>query len=243
MIDLIEPAWDAPDSVRACFTTRRGGVSTTPYDDFNLGRHVGDADAAVAQNRARLVAELDLEQQPEWIHQTHGIQVVDLDRDTTRDGDAAVCRTPGKVAAVMVADCLPILLCSRDGREVAVAHAGWRGLLAGVIGAALDAMHSPTAELLAWIGPGISQAHFEVGDEVREAYLNTLPTSVTGFVAHRPGHWLCDLAGIAEAVLESAGVAAVARAPYCTYRDRELFYSSRRDGVTGRMAGLIWIKH
>ncbi len=243
MIELIEPAWDVPDSVRACFTTRRGGVSAAPYDDFNLGRHVGDDDGAVLQNRQRLQAALDLAQQPEWIRQTHGIQVVDLDRDVARDGDAAVCRTPGRVAAVLVADCLPILLCNRAGDEVAVAHAGWRGLLAGVIPAALGAMNSQTPELLAWIGPGISRAHFEVGDEVREAYVAAMPVSEDFFVAHRPGHWLCDLAGIAETVLEAAGVAAVTRAPYCSYRDRELFYSYRRDGVTGRMAGLIWIRH
>ncbi len=242
MIELIEPAWDAPASVRACFTTRRGGVSEDPFANFNLGLHVGDVREAVEQNRERLVAALSLQRQPEWIHQTHVPLVVVLDRDVARDGVAAFSRTPGRIAAVMVADCLPILLCNRAGDEVAVAHAGWRGLLAGVIGATLGTLNSPTRELLAWIGPAISSAHFEVGDEVREAYLAALPDSSDFFVAHRPGHWLCDLAGIAEHILRSAGVAAVTRAPFCSYRDHELFFSYRRDGVTGRMAGLIWIK-
>ncbi|MDJ0778308.1 MAG: peptidoglycan editing factor PgeF [Gammaproteobacteria bacterium] len=242
MIELIEPAWNAPPAVRACFTTRRGGVSQAPYDDFNLALHVGDARDHVLHNRARLVDTLALEREPEWINQTHGIQVVDLDNDAARDGDAAVCRAPGRVAAVLVADCLPILLCNRAGNEVAAVHAGWRGLLAGVVGAALDAMQSPARELLAWIGPGISQAHFEVGDEVRAAYAAALPGSEACFAENRPGHWLCDLAGIAADVLETAGVTSVTRAPHCSYRERELFYSYRRDGVSGRMAGLIWIK-
>ncbi len=242
MIELIEPPWNAPESVRACFTTRRGGISRAPFDDFNLALHVGDAREPVLHNRGHLVTALGLSQQPEWIEQTHGIHVVDLDRDTDRAGDAAVCRTPGRVAAVMVADCLPILLCNRAGDEVAAVHAGWRGLVAGVVDAALAAMRSPAPELIAWIGPAISQAHFEVGDEVRAAYATALPGSEFFFAEHRPGHWLCDLAGIAERVLETAGVTSVTRAPHCSFREHELFFSYRRDGITGRMAGLIWIK-
>jgi len=164
MIETIEPDWPAPARVRACCTTRHGGVSAAPFDSLNLGLHVGDREADVMQNRRRLRAQLALPGEPEWINQTHGVGVVTLENDRGRDADAAITREPGRVAVVMTADCLPILLCNRDGSEVAALHAGWRGLQAGIIPAALAAMHSPRGQLLAWIGPSISQACFEVGD-------------------------------------------------------------------------------
>ena len=242
MIDLVYPRWSAPAGIGACCTTRSGGVSAGPWADLNLGLHVDDHEADVLNNRARLREQLDLPAEPDWIHQTHGIDVVTLEDEPGRDADAAITREPGRVAVVMIADCLPILLCNRSGTEVAAVHAGWRGLQAGVVGAAVRAMHSPPAELLAWIGPAISQPCFEVGDEVRAAFIGTDPATAIRFSANRPGHWLCDLAGIAEDWLGKLGVAEVSRSDECTYRDAERFYSYRRDGVTGRMASLIWIK-
>ncbi len=241
MIETIAPSWNAPPRVRACCTTRRGGSSRPPYDELNLGLHVGDDDASVRRNRARLVADLGLPAEPDWIRQTHSTRVVTLERDAGRDADAAITREPGRVAVVMIADCLPILVASRDGGEVAAIHAGWRGLAAGIVEAALASIESAPAELSAWIGPGISRAHFEVGDDVRDAFAARLDTVSAYFEPHGAGHWLCDLPGIAAHLLERAGVGEVGRAPHCTHRDRGRFFSYRRDGVTGRMAAMIWI--
>jgi YfiH family protein len=241
MIETIQANWRAPPAIHACCTTRRGGVSQAPFDDFNLGLHVGDRDADVVQNRRRLREALVLPSEPCWINQTHGIHAVTLERDGNRDADAAITREPGRVVVVMTADCLPILLCNRAGSEVAAIHAGWRGLQAGVIEATIAALHSPARNLLAWIGPGISQANFEVGDEVHAAFIDRVANAQACLSANRPGHWLCDLAGLAESVLRTAGIAEVARAPYCSYGDADLFYSYRREPVTGRMASLIWI--
>jgi len=241
MIEFIEPQWPAPPGVRAVCTTRRGGVSEAPYDSFNLALHVGDDPARVAQNRALLRRSLDLPAEPSWIAQTHGTHAVVLETEAGRDADAAITRVPGRIAAVMVADCLPVLLCNRDGSEVAALHAGWRGLQAGVIASTLERMRSPAGDLLAWIGPGISRDHFEVGDEVLAAFCETVGGARDFFIPHGEGHWMCDLAGLAERVLERLGVAEIWRAPQCSFRDAEQFYSYRRDGVTGRMAALIWI--
>lgn len=242
MIETVAPGWHAPPRVRAYCTTRRGGSSRPPWDDFNLGLHVGDDAASVRRNRARLVTALGLPAAPDWIEQTHSTRVVTLERESGREADAAVTREPGRVAVVMIADCLPILVASRDGREVGAIHAGWRGLAAGVVEAALARLATPPGELLAWIGPGISRAHFEVGDDVRDAFAARLDAAPDYFEANRPGHWLCDLPGLAAHVLARAGVGEIERDRHCTYRDRERFYSYRRDGRTGRMAALIWIE-
>jgi len=241
MIETITPDWPAPARVKAWCTTRRGGHSAAPFDSLNLGLHVGDRAADVMQNRRRLREQLALPGEPEWINQTHSVDVVTLESDPGRDADAAITREPGRVAVVMTADCLPILLCNRDASEVAALHAGWRGLQAGIIQSTLAALQSPRAQLLAWIGPGISQACFEVGDEVYAAFVDADSTASACFSANRPGHWLCDLAGIATALMYELGVAHVARSPYCSFRDAELFYSYRREAVTGRMASLICI--
>lgn len=242
MIEIIEPDWDAPARVRALCTTRLGGVSRAPYDSLNLGLHVGDDPADVRRNRDRLRRELNLPAEPDWISQTHGTHCVILEREQNRDADAAITREPGRVAVVMVADCLPLLLCNRDASEVAALHAGWRGLQAGVIAASLARMQSPAADLIAWVGPGISRHHFEVGDEVREAFEASHEGSAGFFEPHGEGHWMCDLAGLAARELESRGVGRVLRDSHCTYRDAQRFYSYRRDRTTGRMAALIWIK-
>jgi YfiH family protein len=241
MIETVTPDWPAPARVKACCTTRRGGHSEAPFDSLNLGLHVGDREADVMRNRERLREQLALPSEPCWLKQTHSVDVVTLENDARRDADAAVTRTPGYIATVMTADCLPILLCNRQGSEVAALHAGWRGLQAGIIQATLSAMQSPGADLMAWIGPGISQACFEVGDEVHAAFVAADPASASCFQANRPGHWLCDLGGIAASWLIGLGVRHVARSPHCSYRDAGLFYSYRRENVTGRMASLIWI--
>ena len=240
-IETIVPDWHAPDRVHACCTTRSGGVSRAPYGSLNLGMHVGDRVAEVAQNRRRVVDTLALPADPCWIDQTHSSDVVVLEQDSERRADGAITREPGCVAVVMTADCLPILLCDREGNEVAAVHAGWRGLHAGVVQSTLAAMQTLPAQLLAWIGPGISQPHFEVGSDVYKAFVSADADAEAYFIVNRPQHWLCDLAGLAEAVLRDAGVEAISRSAYCTYRDAGQFFSYRREAVTGRMASMVWI--
>jgi len=241
MIDTIQPGWDAPPGVHAFCTTRGGGVSDTPFDRFNLALHVGDDAQRVAENRRLLRQYKSLPDEPCWINQTHGNRVVTLEVDDSRDADATVTRSLDTVAVVMTADCLPILLCNREGTEVAAVHAGWRGLQAAVIQSTLGVMKSPVTRLMAWIGPGISQPRFEVGDEVREAFLDSTTQAISCFSEHGEGHWLCDLAGLAELILAQQGVTEIHRDRHCSYRDQDLFYSYRRQAVTGRMASLIWI--
>ena len=241
MIETVKPDWPAPPGIQACCTTRRGGASQAPFDSLNLGLHVGDRAEDVARNRDRLGEALRLPHGPSWINQTHSILAVTLEQDDGRDADAAITREPGRIAVVMTADCLPVLVCNREGSEVAAIHAGWRGLQGGVIQGTISAMQSQPQQLMAWIGPGISQDYFEVGDEVYAAFADADASTVSCFIANRPGHWLCDLAGLAESVLRQQGVAVVLRSPHCSYRDSDLFYSYRRETTTGRMASLIWI--
>ncbi len=241
MIKTIQPDWKAPRRIRACCTTRAGGVSLGPFESFNLAQHVGDRSELVEQNRLSLRQQLGLPSEPEWINQTHGTHTVTLEQESTRDADAAITREPGRVAVVMTADCLPILLCNRQGSEVAAIHAGWRGLQAGVIQSALASMKSANQELIAWIGPGISQPSFEVGEEVREAFSGSMLDTNAFFDENRKGHWLCDLPGLAELILNTHSVVEVYRDLHCSYRDVELFYSYRREATTGRMASMIWI--
>jgi YfiH family protein len=241
MIETVKPAWSSPPQIRACCTTRHGGVSQIPFDSLNLGLHVGDRVDDVLQNRRRLREDLLLPSEPCWINQTHSVEVVTLEQDDNRDADAAITREADRIAVVMTADCLPILLCNRAGSEVAAIHAGWRGLQAGVIQSTLAAMHASPQQLIAWIGPGITQASFEVGEEVYAAFVDPEPGAASCFSVNRPGHWLCDLGGLAESVLRRAGVAEVTRSPHCSYCDAESFYSYRREATTGRMASLIWI--
>ena len=242
MIETIKPSWVAPSGVCAYATTRVGGVSQAPFDSLNLALHVGDDPVHVARNRELLLQVLNLPAEPCWINQTHGTDAVTLELDNSRDADAAITRLPGVVAVVMTADCLPILVCNRDGSEVAAVHAGWRGLQAGVIQGTLASMKSSSDQLQAWIGPGISQDNFEVGAEVRTAFIDSMQDAESFFNENRKGHWLCDLAGLAERVLKRQGVVDVYRDLGCSYRDADHFFSYRRNTTTGRMASLIWIK-
>lgn len=244
MDDWICPDWPAPAAVRALQTTRIGGVSQGPYASLNLGHRVSDDTAAVAANRARVVAAARLPAEPAWLEQVHGAAVVTLPAaPAKRSADAAVARTPGQVCAVLTADCLPVLLCADDGTEVASAHAGWRGLSAGVVRSCVECMHTPAARLMAWLGPAIGPRAFEVGPEVREAFVSQDDASAGAFVeAERPGKFFADLYALARRRLELAGVTRVYGGGFCTYGERARFFSYRRDGECGRMASLIWLE-
>jgi YfiH family protein len=243
-IELILPDWSAPPRVRACTTTRRGGVSIGPFASLNLAGHVGDDPDAVAANRARLSAALALPAEPVWLHQVHGCEVAAADTaagPTPPAADAVVARAPGQVCAVLTADCLPLLLCDRAGSVCAAVHAGWRGLHAGVIEAAVARLALPGAALLAWLGPAIGPARFEVGPEVREAFIASDAAAVDAFRRGRGDRWFADLYALARLRLAALGVRQVSGGGLCTLSDPGRFYSYRRDGRTGRMATLIWL--
>ena len=242
-IGWITPDWPAPVSVRAGTTTRRGGVSTASYNDFNLGAHVGDDPNAVAENRRRLREQCTLPAEPVWLRQVHGVMVVDAAQVLAApEADAAFTRQPGVVCAVMTADCLPVLLCDQDGTVVAAAHAGWRGLAEGVIEAAVTGMGVSAGKIMAWLGPAIGPAAFEVGEEVRARFLAHDPGAGDAFSPSQGGRWLADIYQLARRRLASLGIEQVYGGQWCTFSDREQFYSYRRDGVTGRMASLVWLQ-
>jgi YfiH family protein len=237
--DWIVPDWPAPANVRAFVTTRAGGASVGPYAGFNLGLRTADDPAAVAANRAALRALVPGE--PVWLKQVHGSRVVDADAPPAApEADAAVARNPGTVCAVLVADCVPVLLTDRAGSRVGIAHAGWRGLAGGVVENTLREMQRPPADLLAFLGPGIGPRAFEVGSDVRDAFVGVDPGAESAFVAHRPGKWLADLFALARRRLARAGVSRVFGGGLCTWSDPERFFSHRRNPVTGRMAAVIW---
>ena len=236
------PDWPAPAAVRAVSTTRQGGVSRVPYDSFNLATHVGDAPDAVATNRRLLAEDLALPSPPVWLEQVHGTVVIDAaSAGDMPEADASVAFGPGAVCVAQTADCLPVIFCSRSGDRVAAAHAGWRGLVDGVLEATVGALDCDPASLLAWLGPAIGPAAFEVGEDVREAFLAQDDGATGCFVANARGRWQADLYALARRRLTAAGVAAVHGGGLCTHTDHERFYSFRRDRVTGRMATLIWI--
>lgn len=240
---LIQPAQPLAPGVRALSTTREGGVSLPPWDSLNLGDHVGDDAAAVAANRQRLQQALGIAR-PQWLNQVHGVTLVEArDDGQVREADGCWTRTPGVVCAVMTADCLPVLLAAADGSCVAALHAGWRGLLNGVLEAGVQVFDDP-ARVRAWFGPAIGPTAFEVGDEVRRAFLAVDPGAERAFRPSpgRSGHWLADLYALARQRLQAAGVSAIEGSEYCTHGDAGRFFSYRRDGRTGRMASLIWIE-
>lgn len=237
------PRWPAPPNVRACCTTRRAGVSEAPFEHLNLSHRVGDDPAAVFGNRARLAARLRLPAEPVWMRQVHGTRVLEArDAGPDPEGDACIARDPGRPCAVLCADCLPVLLCARSGTLVAAVHAGWRGLAAGVIECTVAAMGVPPSELVAWLGPAIGAAAYEVGVEVRKAFVDRHPGDESAFAPRRPGRWSADLPRLARARLRRCGVVEVHGGTRCTYSDPERFYSYRRDGRTGRFASLIWLE-
>jgi len=238
----ILPEWPLPKNVRACSSTRAGGVSLAPWDSLNLGAHVGDDPLHVQRNRQYLAEALHLPSMPVWLEQVHGTEVLTLDHQppVSLRADAVYTRERGIVCAVMTADCLPVLFCSADGKEVAAAHAGWRGLCSGILEATLNAFSSPAEEITAWLGPAIGPNAFEVGAEVREAFCATDPAATSAFRAAGEKYY-ADLWMLATQRLQSAGVRKIWGGGQCTLTRKEQFFSFRRDGITGRMASLIWL--
>ena len=243
---LIVPEWPAPARVRAVATTRAGGGSTGSYATLNLGDHVGDDPARVQDNRKQLTNALGLTRDPWWLHQVHGTAVVTAGDGPPRPtADASLTSEIGLACVVLTADCLPVLFCNRAGTLVAAAHAGWRGLAGGILEATVAALSragAPPPELLAWLGPAIGPAAYEVGADVRDAFLHADPAAGPCFSPTRPGHWLLDLYAAARLRLAQAGVTAVWGGGLCTHAQPERFYSHRRDGVTGRQATLVWLE-
>ena len=235
----IVPDWPVPPNVRSLISTRSGGVSQGAYASLNVADHVGDDPLAVASNRQRLRATLPAE--PVWLEQVHGVAAVDAANGGNTKADASYARQPGVVCAVLTADCLPVLFCDEGGQVVAAAHAGWRGLLAGVLEQTIAAMALPGSELLAFLGPAIGPRAFEVGDEVRAAYLAADPRAASAFQAAAVGKWYADLYALARQRLALQGVRRVFGGDWCTLSDARQFFSYRRDGRTGRMASMIWL--
>ena len=243
----LQPDWQAPASVRAAFTLRGGGVSVGLCASLNVGAHVHDDPLNVAENRRRIAAALALPSEPAWLTQVHGNHVVRLVADElpAPGADAVITAQPGRVCVIQVADCLPVLFAARDGSVVGAAHAGWRGLAAGVLEHTVSALGVPPAQLLVWIGPGIGRRHFEVGPEVREAFIGVAqagaPAVEAAFVPNARGRWHCDLVALARLRLARLGVTDIHGGHWCTFADAEHFFSHRRDGRSGRMAALIWL--
>lgn len=237
----IIPDWPAPKSVRALTTTRTGGVSLPPYESLNLGDHVGDTPDAVAENRRLLCEYLELPTEPRWLSQVHGTHCCDAATvQTPMEADAQFADQPGVVCAVLTADCLPLLLCDAAAERVAAVHAGWRGLLEGVIENSVQAMGGQ--EVMAWLGPAIGPAAFEVGEEVRAAFVGRDSAAAEAFIPAGGDKWLADIYQLARQRLAASGVTRVYGGDLCTFSDSERFYSYRRDGQTGRIASLIWLE-
>lgn len=252
MSEFLVPDWPAPATIRALVTTRVGGSSQGPWRSLNLASHVGDDPAHVALNRAWLRAQLPAE--PLWLEQIHGTDCLVADAETTFgspcQADASVSFCSGQVCAVLTADCLPVLFCTADGRAVGAAHAGWRGLLAGVLENTVAALGADPANIMAWFGPAIGPQKFEVGGEVKAAFVAQDMNAAAAFKPHsqegdKEGNkesdkWLADIYMLALLRLHKAGVTAIYGGGLCTASDSERFFSYRRDGATGRMASLIW---
>ncbi len=238
---FIHPDWPAPANVQALQTTRQGGGSLSPYDSFNLALHVGDDPLRVNRNRQLLSALLPSE--PVWLEQVHGTVVANADAAACRVvADASVARQRGSVCGVMTADCLPVLLCDEDGTVVGAAHAGWKGLAAGVIEATVREMGVAPDKLMAWLGPAIGQSAFEVGEDVRAAFVVQHAPAALAFTAHvLPGKYHADIYRLARQRLELLGVRRIFGGDWCTYHQAQQFFSYRREGVTGRMGTFIWL--
>lgn len=254
--------WNIPQGVRIAFSTRRGGVSEFPYKSLNLGLHVGDCEEKVLTNRALIHERFDLPDFPAWLEQTHSTRVIEADNQTVHNADGSYSERSKQVCVVMTADCLPVLLCDRNGSEVAAVHAGWKGLCDGIVEVALDKFKSDKAHLIAYLGPAIGADVFEVGEEVREMFVSQHPQSSIFFLKKEPSaslkkersasegedstpgsqKYLADLQGLARLRLNLAGVTEIYQADICTFKNSDDYFSYRRDKVTGRMASFIWLE-
>lgn len=253
MTSWLSPDWPAPPNIGAAITTRQGGCSSIPFDSNNLALHVGDSDSAVQANRKSLADSLGLAQQPLWLDQVHGTQVVYAPAaNSVPSADASYSDQPGQASVVMTADCLPLLFCDRQGTQVAAAHAGWRGLCNGIVRNTVARFRRPD-QVLAYLGPAIGPEAFEVGAEVLQAFILGVPQSANraqqieaiqaAFMPTEQDKYLADLCALARAELISCGVGAIYGGDYCTYTDAARFYSYRREAKTGRMASLVWLKN
>ena len=245
----LTPEWPAPPRVRALSTWRGGGVSTGKYESLNLGTHVDDEGTAVAENRRRLAEAARLPAEPCWLRQMHGTEVADLDSAVPAamsvplsSRDASYTRTPGRICAILTADCLPLLIVDVDGSVIGAVHAGWRGLCAGVLAATVRAMGTDPAALIAWIGPCIGPAAYEVGPEVRDALVAAMPAAAPAFRINARSRFMADLPLIARLQLQALGLRAIYGGTVCTYADKSRYFSHRRDGQSGRQATLIWLE-
>lgn len=243
-MELITLDWPAPATVKALSTSRLGGMSKSSYSSLNLGSNVVDDEGCVAQNKLILLETASLPSQPIWLEQVHGTSVIELNdakNQTLPEADAAFTQDDGVVCAVMTADCLPVLLCKKNASAVAAIHVGWRGLLAGVIENTVSRLAEPE-QLLAWLGPAIGPGRFEVGHEVKHAFVEKHPNMQQAFQPVDAEHFHADLYALARMTLLQCGVKRMYGGEYCTYNQPDQFYSHRRDGLTGRMASLIWLE-
>ena len=233
------PDWPAPANICAGTSLRNGGVSLPPYDSLNLGDHVGDDPAAVAKNRQRL----NLPSEPVWLKQTHSTRIVDAAHCTPgqTEADSSYTTQANIICSVLTADCLPLLICNKDGTQVAAVHAGWRGLAAGIIEAAVKKFGANNNELLVWLGPAIGPDAYEVGEEVREIFIAHDPAAQSAFTTEQE-KWRMDIYQLARQRLQALGVTTIYGGNRCTFREHDQFYSYRRDGITGRMASVIWME-
>jgi YfiH family protein len=239
---FITPEWPAPANVHALTTLRTGGYSSGPYTGFNLATHTGDDAATVRCNRALLREHFSLPAEPIWLQQVHSNRIIAADPDKVgNEADGSWTDRAGRVCVVMTADCLPVLICNQQGSKVAAAHAGWRGLHAGVVTNAIRKLESDPAELMVWLGPAIGPRAFEVGAEVFRALTDRNAENTSAFRRTGDQHWLCDLYQLARIELFNQGLTSVFGGNECTFTDEQRFYSYRRDGDTGRMASLIWL--
>jgi YfiH family protein len=243
-LTCIIPNWPAPDNIVAFSTTRQGGVSEIPFASLNLGNSAGDTPEAVQENRRRLQEQLALPQAPNWLSQIHSNVSLKITADyQLSEADASLTRLPNTVCAIMTADCLPILICNEQGDEVAAIHAGWRSLAGGVIENTIEQLRSSSETLLAWLGPAIGPAVYEVGSEVRQAFVDLKPEATDAFVAStNDNKWLADLNMLAKQRLQRLGIQHIYGGDYCTYSNPERFFSYRRDGQTGRQTSLIYYR-
>ena len=240
-IAWLAPDWPTPPGVRALSTFRSGGISSGRYESLNLGDHVGDEGAAVAANRSRLALAAKLPAEPCWLRQVHGKEVADVDAPVASN-DASFTRRAGRVCAILSADCLPVLFASTEARVIGAAHAGWRGLVAGVLGATVRAMDEAPSALIAWIGPCIGPLAYEVGAEVRDAILTGMPAAAPAFEPTAAGRYRADLPGISRLQLQALGISRIYGGTQCTFSHPERYFSHRRDGQTGRQGTLIWLE-
>lgn len=234
--------WPVPEHIHAGTSTRTGGYSQHAYSTLNLAEHVGDQKDNVEKNRALLSTQLNLSSTPYWLNQTHSNQIVCLDnniRDLNADGACTSLRN--HICTILTADCVPLLFCNKQGTLVTAIHAGWKGICKGIIENAIDLYPSP-AEIMVWIGPCIKARHYEVGVDVFDSCLNHLSSLQTAFTQKDDLHWLCDLIGLVKIILQKKQVGAIYECGLCTYEQDELFYSYRRDGITGRTASMIWME-